>query len=102
KGEPAVLQEMAGLFASQSAKELERMEKALRSNNFGEAATAAHSMKSTAAYMGFASTLGEVLKKLELEARSPSPDTAALKAFLEQVKKMRDETVVFLEKEFPG
>ncbi|MCB9300301.1 MAG: response regulator [Lewinellaceae bacterium] len=102
KGEPAVLQEMAGLFVSQSAKELERMEKALRSNNFGEAATAAHSMKSTAAYMGFASTLGEVLKKLELEARSPSPDTAALKAFLEQVKKMRDETVVFLEKEFPG
>ena len=102
KGKPEVLREMAALFATQSAKELELMEKALQSNNFGEAAVAAHSMKSTAAYMGFAHSLGEVLKKLELEARSSSPDGAALQALLEQVKKMREEAAVFLEGEFSG
>ena len=102
KGKPEVLREMAALFASQSAKELGLMEKALRSNNFGEAAVAAHSMKSTAAYMGFAQTLGEVLKTLELEARSSSPDTTVLWGLFEQVKEIREKASVFLEKEFPG
>ena len=97
KGKPAVLKEMAGLFVSQSAKELEQLTKALQSNNFGDAATAAHSMKSTAAYMGFAATLGERLKEMELAARDKSPDAAVLNGLFDQVKKLREEVVDFLQ-----
>jgi len=98
KGKPAVLKEMAGLFVSQSAKELEQLTKALQSNNFGDAAMAAHSMKSTAAYMGFAATLGERLKELELAARDKLPDATVLNALYNQVNQLRREVVDFLEK----
>jgi signal transduction histidine kinase/CheY-like chemotaxis protein/HPt (histidine-containing phosphotransfer) domain-containing protein len=98
KGKPEVLQEMAGLFLSQSAKELEQIERSLLSNNFCEAAAAAHSMKSTAAYMGFAASLGELLKKLELAARDKSPDAEEVNSLFEKVKKMREEAVTFLER----
>ncbi|MCB0522757.1 MAG: response regulator [Lewinellaceae bacterium] len=100
KGKPEVLKEMAGLFISQSAKELAQIEKALQVNNFGEAATAAHSMKSTAAYMGLAASLGEVLKQLELGARSETPDLKSLRILLEKVAKTRNDAIVFLEKAF--
>ncbi|MBI1225975.1 MAG: response regulator [Bacteroidetes bacterium] len=100
KGDPKVLKEMFGLFTSQSAKELAQMESALQSNNFGEAATAAHSMKSTAAYMGFANNLGQLLRQFEQEAKSKTPSTAVLEGLFEKIKAMRTEAVQFLETAF--
>jgi HPt (histidine-containing phosphotransfer) domain-containing protein len=91
---------MAGLFVSQSGKDLERIEKAFQFSNFNDVAAAAHSMKSTAAYMGFGASLGEVLKKLELEARDKMPDHDAMKALFEKVGKLRREAVAFVKGEF--
>lgn len=100
KGKPEVLREMVGLFISQSTKELEQMEKALQSNNFGKAAAAAHSMKSTTAYMGFAETFDELLSTFEQQAKGQAPNATLLQSLFAKIKTSRGTVKHFLETGF--
>ncbi|MEZ5039776.1 MAG: response regulator [Saprospiraceae bacterium] len=100
KGKPEVLREMVDLFISQSTKEVAQMEKALQSNNFGEAAAAAHSMKSTAAYMGFAETFDELLSTFEQEAKGQTPNPAVVQRLFATIKTNLGTVKQFLETSF--
>jgi signal transduction histidine kinase/CheY-like chemotaxis protein/HPt (histidine-containing phosphotransfer) domain-containing protein len=97
KGKPEILQEMTDLFINQSEKELEHIAAALASDDFTEAAAAAHSMKSTVAYMGFGDMFDELLDQMVTEARSETPNKTDLQAGLDKARHLRAEAVNFLK-----
>lgn len=100
KGKPELLREMARIFLSQSAVELDRIGNALASNDLAEAGAAAHSMKSTVAYMGFGGMFGELLNNIEEETKCQFPRKDLLKTWLDELAQLHGVAVEFLEKEF--
>ena len=65
KGKTAFIREMAELFLQQAPKEMATMEEALASEDLDQLRRSAHSMKSTAGFMGLAASVGEPLHELE-------------------------------------
>lgn len=100
KGDRETIKEMGTIFLSQSEKEIREIEKALSAKNFGLVASAAHSMKSTVSYMGFASSLGSALQKLELETSKEQPSAALLWKQFKQVKRDINTAIHFIQQEF--
>lgn len=62
-------QELAGIFLSQAPKDLDAITSALSTAQLEEAARAAHNMKSTVGYMGFAQNIGRQLASFEQDCK---------------------------------
>ncbi|MCB0667705.1 MAG: response regulator, partial [Saprospiraceae bacterium] len=100
QGRTDTIAEMANLFIDQSEKELEKIDAALRRRDFSTLAKAAHSLKSTTAYMGFNKDLGEKVTHLEMKASGTNPKLAELRSLITVVKKSREKAIEFLRTEF--
>jgi signal transduction histidine kinase/DNA-binding response OmpR family regulator len=62
--------ELANIFLLQAPKDLDAIQAALRNSDLAAAATAAHSMKSTVGYMGFAQNIGLQLATFEYACKN--------------------------------
>jgi len=100
RNKPERLRQMAELFLDQTQKELKQLQQMLTQNNFGEAATVAHSMKSTVSYMGFDGSLGRQLQNLELQLREAEHKPVNWKALLLRIRTETQKAREFVQQEF--
>ncbi|MCB9264237.1 MAG: response regulator [Lewinellaceae bacterium] len=92
-GSKAALAELAGIFLSQAPLELEKLHASFHKQDLSNLATTAHSMKSTAAYMGMEAPLGQLLSQLELAARGDAPDGENLPLLLEKISRITEKAL---------
>ncbi|PHN03346.1 ATP-binding protein [Flavilitoribacter nigricans] len=100
QGDEATIREMATIFLEQSAREMEAIEQGLREEDLAAAAAAAHSMKSTASYMGFAASLSKTIGHFETECRKDVPSPEALRDQLEKIGEALDAAGALIRREF--
>lgn len=90
EGEPDILEEVGGLFLKHAPDKLSAIEKAVANRDAKGLQTAAHSLKSSSAYVG-AMKLSAMSKELEMMGRSGSLEgsvekSKSLKAEFQRVK----------------
>ena len=78
-GDPDIVAEVGGLFIEHSPQKVEAILRAVESRDANGLRTAAHSLKSSSAYVG-AMRLSEMSRELEMIGRSQVLDGAAEKA----------------------
>jgi len=100
QGKEDTIREMANLFIDQSAKELREVEKALGKRDFVRLANAAHSLKSTTAYMGFNDDLGQKVHLLEQIALTSHPNDNDIRELIGKIKNSRESAIQYLKTEY--
>ncbi len=85
RGNATYLRELANIFVAQAPKDLEAISSALAANDLTAAARAAHNMKSTVGYMGFAHNLGRQLARFEQQC-AEGANTEALQQSFGQIR----------------
>lgn len=97
---PDTLREMAAIFLDQVKTDLERLDKALSRPDTPAVSRIAHSLQSTASYMGFAATLGADLKEMEKEAAKPDPDLNYLHQLHRRIQDDAISSSTFIRNEY--
>lgn len=100
RGREDTIVEMAQLFIDQSAREIATIQNTFDIRDFPGLARAAHSLKSTTAYMGFNKDLGEKVLLLEQMASTGEPDLNKINSLIKQVRASLNRAVEFLRTEF--
>ncbi|MCB0689947.1 MAG: response regulator, partial [Saprospiraceae bacterium] len=100
QGKEETIREMAQLFIDQSAKELNVIDGAAKHLDFPAMAKAAHSLKSTTAYMGFNEDLGQKVHALEQLAMAEDPLVTKIREQIKAVKLSREKAISYLKSEF--
>ena len=95
-GDPDIVAEVGGLFLEHSPQKVEAILQAVESRDANGLKTAAHSLKSSSAYVG-AMRLSALAKELELMGRSNSLDGAKEKALRLKTEFMQVMTVLEAE-----
>ena len=102
RSDPAGFLEIVRLFIRQFPQDLDVLNKAIASGNFATVASTAHSLRSSAGYAGFQTSLGDLLARIEKESLSQQPD-APLIAHLGTVLTRKSlHAVTILQREIPG
>ena len=91
--------ELAGIFLDQTPKDIQSIATALSAADLNAAARAAHNMKSTVGYMGFAESIGKQLSAFE-QACTDGKDIALLRQELEMIVQAVDKARTIIEQEF--
>ncbi|HPQ99771.1 MAG TPA: ATP-binding protein [Saprospiraceae bacterium] len=97
---PETLREMATIFLEQVQTDIERVDKALSRSDAPAVSRIAHSLQSTASYMGFAATLGADLKQMEKEAAKPDPDFDYLHQLHQRIQEDAISSSIFIRSEY--
>jgi len=95
-GDPDIVAEVGGLFLEHSPKKVAAILQAVDRGDANGLRTAAHSLKSSSAYVG-AMRLSEMSRELEMMGRSQSLDGAEEKA--ERLKREHKRVIMELEAE---
>lgn len=98
-GNATYQRELAQIFLAQTPKDLDAIHAALHANDLSAAAKAAHNMKSTVGYMGFAKNIGQQLSAFE-EACEQGKNLLELHSHLQQINSMVEQARGVVEKEF--
>lgn len=98
-GNAAYQKELAQIFLAQTPKDLDAIHAALHTNDLSAAAKAAHNMKSTVGYMGFAKNIGQQLAAFE-GACEQGKNLLELQSHLQQINSMVEQAREVVEKEF--
>ncbi len=91
--------ELAAIFLQQVPQDLEAISSALLSGDLDAASKAAHNMKSTVGYMGFAQNIGQMLTELE-DACNSGKEPALLTRAFQQIQESTRQAKKLVEKAF--
>lgn len=91
--------ELANIFLNQSTKDLDAIHAALHVSDLAAAAKAAHNMKSTVGYMGFAKNIGRQLAAFE-EACTEGHAIASLLNQLQEISAIVEKARGIVEREY--
>ena len=97
---PETLKEMATIFLDQVHQDTDQLDSALAKQDHDTLVRIAHSLQSTASYMGFAATLGKDLKQMEKEAAKPDPDLTYLRELFQKIQGQAKSASSFIRNEY--
>ncbi len=96
EGEPDILEEVGGLFLKHAPDKIDAIDKAVKQKDANGLKLAAHSLKSSSAYVG-AMRLSELSKDLEMIGRSGSTEGSQEKAEMLKLEFLRVKNALELE-----
>ena len=91
---------MATIFLDQVHQDTDQLDSALAKQDHDTLVRIAHSLQSTASYMGFAATLGKDLKQMEKEAAKPDPDLTYLRELFQKIQGQAKSASSFIRNEY--
>lgn len=95
------LRELTGIFLEQTPKDMEVIAAALSVSDLTAAARAAHNMKSTVGYMGFARSIGQQLSEFE-NACTAGSEVSVLQQNLAKIRETVEKARQLVQQEFMG